>query len=120
MECITGDTIDISYWTGFGYYDFTQYWDKQESEENLKIGRWLGVSHRVCSALCYWILAAKSKVIAGKTVQQVTKDESATDDFQRVIWHNNNCLAKSFGKGDYYASNLYGIEWFTNDDVLNS
>ena len=53
MECKTGDTIDISEWTDFGYYDLYQYWDKQESEENPRIGRWIGVFHREVSALCY-------------------------------------------------------------------
>ena len=51
MERITGDTIDTSEWNYFGYYDLCQYWDKQESEENSSIGRWLGVSYRVDSAL---------------------------------------------------------------------
>ena len=50
-------------------------------EEKLRIGIWLGVSHRVGRALCYWILTAKGRVISSTTFQNVTKDEAATDDF---------------------------------------
>ena len=52
MELITGDTIDISECTDFGYCDLCQYWDKHKLEENPRIGRWLGASHRLGSVLC--------------------------------------------------------------------
>ena len=68
MERITVDTIYKSEWTEFCYYELFQYWENQYLEENLRIGRWIGVSHRVGSALWYWILTAKGKVIARKTV----------------------------------------------------
>ena len=51
MEHITGDTVDISEWTGFGSYDLCQYWYNQESEENPRIRIWIGVSH-IVSARC--------------------------------------------------------------------
>ena len=119
MELITGDTIDFSEWTDFGYYELLQYWDKQESEENLSIRRWLGVSPRVGRAFCYWILTAKGMVIEKTTVQHVTNDEAATDDFQSIIGHYHKCLAEDFGQGYHYASDLDGLEGFTNDDVPN-
>ena len=118
-ERITGETIDISEWNDFGYYKMFQYWDKQESEENPRISRWLGMSHRVCSALCYWVLTYKGKVIARTTVQHVTNGEAATDDFHRSIGHYHKCLAEDFGRGNHYASDLDGLEGFTNDDVPN-
>ena len=117
MERITGDTIDTSEWNYFGYYDLCQYWDKQESEENPSIGRWLGVSYRVDSALWYWILTAKGEVIASTTAQHVTKDEAATSDFQRSIGHYHKGLAEAFGLGDHYASDLDSLVGFINDDV---
>ena len=97
MEHITGETIDISEWTYFGYYDFYQYWDKQELEENPRIVIWLGVSHIVGSTVCYWILTSKDKVVAGKTFHHVTKYEAATDDFQKSIGNYHKCLAEDFG-----------------------
>ena len=53
LERITGDTIDISEWIEFEFYDLCWYWDNQYETNESNIGRWLGVSHRVGSALCY-------------------------------------------------------------------
>ena len=39
MDHLTGETLDISEWTYFGYYDLCQYWDKQISAEIPKIGK---------------------------------------------------------------------------------
>ena len=66
MKRITGDTIYISKWTDFGYYDLCQYCYKKKSEGNPRIGRWIGVSHRVGSVLRYWIFTSKGKVISRK------------------------------------------------------
>ena len=117
MERITGDTIDISEWTNFGYYELLQYWDKQESEENPMIGRWFGLSCILVSVLCYYILTVKGKFIARKTVQHVKNDEVTTDYLQRSIGHYSKCLAESFGQVDHYNNNLDGIEGFTNNDA---
>ena len=119
MERITGDNIEISERTNLGYYDICQYWYKKEPEENPRIFRCLGVSHRVGSALCYWIFTTKGKAISRITVHNVTKDEAATDDFQRSIGHYRTCLSEDFGRGDHYASNLDGLEGFTNYYVPN-
>ena len=58
-------------------------------------------------------------MISSTTFQNVTKDEAATDDFWRSIGHYHKWLAEYFGKGDHYASDLYGLEGFKNDDVPN-
>ena len=58
-------------------------------------------------------------MIENTTVQNVAKDESKTGYFQRSIGNYHKCLAEAFGRGDHYASDLGGIEWFTNDDVSN-
>ena len=85
MELIIGGTVDNIEWNYFGYYDLLQYWDKQISAENPKIVRCMGVSNRVVSSLCYWILTAKVTVVARTTVQHVTRDEVDNDDCQRRI-----------------------------------
>ena len=117
MERLTGNNVDRSEYTSFGSYNLYQYWDKQDLEENLRIRRYLGVSHRVGSVSCCWILSEKGKVIARTTVHHVTKDEAATDYLQNSIGHYHKCLAEAFGRGDHYARNLYVIEGFTDDDL---
>ena len=49
MERITGDMVDISEWTDFGFYELCWYWDTPNDWENPKLRRWLGVSHRIGS-----------------------------------------------------------------------
>ncbi len=53
LKALTGDTIDISEWTEFEFYDLVIYWDNRESDAKQIIGRWLGPSHHIGSALCY-------------------------------------------------------------------
>ena len=56
MEILTGGTIDISEWMESEFYDLWWYWDNQTDNTEVKIGRWIGVSLRVGSTLCYWVL----------------------------------------------------------------
>ena len=71
MEKLTGDTIDISEWLDFEFYDLVWLWDDRENENKPSIGCWLGVSHHVGSALCYYILTDKGEVISRTTVQHI-------------------------------------------------
>ena len=103
MARLIGDTVDISKCTYFVYYDLYQYQDKQSSEENPKIGRLLGVFHRVFSAVCYWMLTYKGEVIAGTTVQHVTQDEVATDDCDNLVTHFHDKLDVILFQGKHYV-----------------
>ena len=85
MKCLICDTVDVSEWTDFMYYDLCQYFDKKSLEEHPKLGRWKGLLHILGSALLYWILAAKGTVIARTKVQHGTRDEVSTDDCQSRI-----------------------------------
>ena len=58
-------------------------------------------------------------MIVRTTDQHVTKDESGNGDFQRIIGHYHKCLAEAFFRGDHYASDLDGLEGFTNDYLPN-
>ena len=44
-------------------------------EDGFKPGRWLGVSHRVGSALCYWVLAQNGYILSRTTVQHIPKED---------------------------------------------
>ncbi len=60
LEKLTGETIlDTSEWLDFNFYDRVWYWDQKKmdmTEEQAKIGCWLGIAHRVGSNVTYWIL----------------------------------------------------------------
>ena len=81
IEQITGETPDISEWLEFGFYDTVRYWDVGANNKGTpKLGKWLGVAHRVGSALCYYVIGKGGKILARTTVQRVVADEIAMDE----------------------------------------
>ncbi len=85
IERITGDTIDISEWIDFEFWDICWYWNPAGGDEKKQIGRWLGVSHHIGSALCYFIATATGKVISRTSVQHFTKDDVSQPEIQQTI-----------------------------------
>ena len=91
LERITGETVDISEYLDFGFYDWVWYRENAGLGET-KLGRWLGVSHRVGTLMSFWIITGTGKVLSRTTVQRVTNLELKTDenktrmlDFSRLI-----------------------------------
>ena len=74
LERVMGDTVDISEYLDFGFYDWCWYHENAGLGPT-KLGRWLGVAHRVGGLMSYWVLTVNSMVIARTTVQQVTSLE---------------------------------------------
>jgi hypothetical protein len=82
IESLLGQTVDISEWLDFDFYDRVWYWDHQKTDmntEQARIGRWLGIAHRVGSDMTYWILTKAGHVVARSTVQHITVSDMATD-----------------------------------------
>jgi hypothetical protein len=86
-EVITGRTPDISEYIDFSFYDWLWYFDSeiQFPEQKRKLGRWLGVSHRVGQAMCYWVLPESGKPISRSTVQPLTSDERGTEEYRQQM-----------------------------------
>jgi hypothetical protein len=88
MEEVKGETIDISEWLDFEFYDYVWYWDEKKmdmSEKQSVLGRWLGIAHRIGSNMNYWILTDSCKVVARSTVQHVTTEDMAKPATQEAI-----------------------------------
>ena len=82
IEKVMGQTVDISEWLDFDFYDRVWYWDRPKTgmgNEQARIGHWLGIAHRVGSDMTYWILTESGRVIARSTVQHITITDMATD-----------------------------------------
>jgi len=76
MEILTGDTPDISEYMSFQWYQPVWYLDGDSfPNDKKKLGHWLGVSHRVGQAMCFWILTENVTIISRTSVQAVTRDE---------------------------------------------
>ena len=62
----------------FAFYDLVWYHNNDKvdaTDDQVHLGRWLGIAHRIGSDLCYWILTKSGKVVARTTVQHVVKDD---------------------------------------------
>ena len=79
LEQITGESVDISEYLDFGFFDWVWYKDNAGLGET-KIGRWLGVSHRVGTLMSFWILTKECQVLSRTTVQRVTNLELQVDE----------------------------------------
>jgi hypothetical protein len=95
-EEVTGQTPDISEWLDFGFYDLVWYWDRPDkpsiNDETRKLARWLGVSHRVGSDLCYWLITESGKIISRTSVEHVTRDDYLEPDTEKKIKDFNTAL----------------------------
>ena len=78
MEHVTGNISEIPEYCDFYFYDLVWYHPgihPKFNDENRTLGRWVGVSHRIVSDMCYWIIKKSGTVIAETTVQNVTRDD---------------------------------------------
>jgi hypothetical protein len=55
LEKVTGETVDISNYLDFGFYDYVVYRDNAGLSES-KIGRWLGVAKNVGTMMTFYVL----------------------------------------------------------------
>ena len=84
IEIATGETPDISEYIDFSFFDWVTF----RSEAGLgppRIGRWLGVSHKIGQAMSYWILPDTCRPISCQTVQRITRHEMGTDEFKKMM-----------------------------------
>jgi Reverse transcriptase (RNA-dependent DNA polymerase) len=79
LEKITGESVDITEYLDFGFYDWVWFKENAGLGET-KIGRWLGVSHRIGPLMSYWILTREGQILSRTTVQRVTNLELKTDE----------------------------------------
>jgi hypothetical protein len=81
-EEVTGETPDISEYVDFDFYDWVWYWDTPDKDNSPKIGRWLGPSHRIGAAMCYYILVQNGEVVSRSSVQHMTIMEMMKDNIK--------------------------------------
>ena len=123
-EIMTGETPDISEWLDFDFYDWVHYWDNPDDKDSPKIGKWLGVSHRIGSALCYYVLKENGKIVSRTTVQPIPdvelqepeimeKREKCKDNIDHILSDESYIIPKT--ELDYlYISSTH---WTQNDEV---
>ena len=85
LERVTGNRVDITEWLDFTMWDRVWIMDEPDGSSPPKLARWLGVSHRVGSALCYFVIKANGQIESRTTVQHVTEDDLNTPGIKEQI-----------------------------------
>jgi hypothetical protein len=99
LERITGETVDISEYLDFGFYDWIWYRENAGLGET-KIGRWLGVSHRIGTLMSFWVLTSSGKVLSRTTVQRVTQLEAQLEENKTRMKSFTDQLTERIGGND--------------------
>ena len=115
LEALTGDTVDISEWTEFEFYDLVLYWDDRDNESRQSIGRWLGPSHQIGSALFYYVLTEKTTVLSRTSVQHITKEEFETIDMKERVRIYHETLNRNIDLTSEYNNEEDGDDFITDD-----
>ena len=109
LEILTGTTPDISEWLDFTFYDLVWYHvpTNDMSTTGRRLGRWLGISHRVGSDLCYWVLTESGKVISSTTIQHVLSSEASDNTTGAAITAFDHAVQQPTPRRFQLDRNLY-------------
>jgi hypothetical protein len=115
LEQITGKTVDISEYLDFGFYDWIWYRENAGLGES-KLGRWLGVSHRIGTLMSSWVLTSSGKVLSRTTVQRVTQLETQIEENKTRMQDFTDQLTARIGGNDIVAQDDNGNVTLDIDD----
>ena len=76
--------------------------------------RCIGVSHRLGSEICYWIISDKVRVLSCTTIQHLTDEKPRDPNFQECIHDYHEYLEDALGS-EYFGTSLDGYDSFVND-----
>jgi hypothetical protein len=124
IEKVMGQTVDISEWLDFDFYDRVWYWDQPKSDmtdEQARLGRWLGIAHRIGSDMTYWVLTDSGRVIARSTVQHITISDMATEAIRNRVTHFDTTLLTRLCDDNFQLHNPNPVFYLQDDpDAVDS
>ena len=82
LEKVTRETPEISEYVNFSFYDWCWYKENASMGE-MKLGRWLGISHQTDSLMSFWVLTPSCRVVSRTSVQRVTQLEMSEEATQK-------------------------------------
>ena len=106
LERLTGDTPGISEWLDFDMYEQVWFWDSPAKEENPRPGRWLGVSHHIGSALCYWVIDGKGTIYSRTMVQHVMAQDMKSNDIRHQFESLDAALMEQLDDENFISTGL--------------
>jgi hypothetical protein len=115
LERITGETVDISEYLDFGFYEWIWYRENAGLGKT-KLERWLGVSHRIGTLMSFWVLTSSEKVLSRTTVQRVTQLETQIEENKTRMQGFTDQLTARIGGNDIVAQDDDGNFTLDIDD----
>ena len=89
------------------------FFNKQYEDTKPILGRWLGVSHRVVSTICHWILNEIGNVISCATVKNLPGDKPRDSTIQEQICDYYGFLESAL-RNDNSGNSLERYDAFIN------
>ena len=119
LEKITRETVDITEYLDFTFWDFV--WFSSDLKDGPSLGRWLGGSHRVGSILCYHILKYNGEIESRTTVQHVTQGDLAKPETKARIDEFNEAVTERLKDDNFKLKEGKAIIYDDiDDDVSNN
>eukprot|EP00970_Alexandrium_tamarense_P000826 scaffold95_cov108-Alexandrium_tamarense.AAC.11 len=85
-------------------------------KDSRALGRWPGVSHRVGSDMCYWIMPVSGQMISETTVQHVTRFDLENAEIAAAVEEFNSALTARLDDTNFRISNHHGV-YIDDSDV---
>jgi hypothetical protein len=111
-EVVTGRTPDISEYCDFAFWDLVWYHTRTAanmSKTSRALGRWSGISHRVGSDMCYWVMPVSGQMISETTVQHVTRYDLENAEIAAAVEEFNGALTTRLDDTNFWISNDHGV-----------
>jgi Reverse transcriptase (RNA-dependent DNA polymerase) len=120
-EEVTGQTPDISEWLDFEFYDLVWWLDRSikpnVTDVQRRLARWLGVSHRVGSDLCYWLITDSGKIVSKTSVEHVIRDDYLNPETATQIDDFHSKLSTALHDDNFVIDGAGGFDSMWLDDV---
>jgi hypothetical protein len=120
-EEVTGQTPDISEWLDFEFYDLVWWLDRpvkpNVTDYQHRLAHWLGVSHRVRSDLCYWLMTESGNIILKTSVEHITRDDYLQADKKVEIEDFNRKLDDALDEANFIIDGDGEYDTWYLDDI---
>jgi len=114
---VTGNTLDISEYIAFKWYQPVWYYDNYSFPDPTKhIARWIGVARNVGQAMCFWVLPASGIPIARSAVIAIEDVELRNPDIQTQLNEYDRIIEQKLGNDislEEHLAFLVGTDEFT-------
>ena len=97
------------------------WWDRGDKNSSTvdpkRLARWLGISHRIGSDLCYWLITESGQIISKSSIQHVIKDNFINPDIKVTIENFNKRLVKRLDDSSHHVELPEAAEKYRLPDV---